>query len=126
MRPISTLATRGALAHDVERSHPISLGKRRKIEDVVNEGVHLEPGAKRHLSDVNQLRRTFAYDLHAEHAPTGGVRDQLEKAVFDGRNLTASKLFETRTSDERRTLCGHRFLFRQPDARHLRNRIDAE
>ena len=54
------------LPHDIERGNAISLGESWKIENVVDETLHLEPRKKRHLTYVDELRRTFAHDLHAE------------------------------------------------------------
>jgi len=55
-----------ALPDDIERGDAVSLGESWEIENVVDETLHLEPCKKRHLTYVDELRRTFAHDLDAE------------------------------------------------------------
>ena len=46
----------------------IHFGKRRVIEDEVDENIERHVGLQRHHSQMNQLGGTFADDLHAEQA----------------------------------------------------------
>ena len=69
------------LLGNVQRCHAVAFGQGGEIKNMVNKGVNIAVGQEPHLTDVDQLGRSFADDLDAKQALTLGISDQLEGAV---------------------------------------------
>src|SRR5271166_3901639 len=114
----------GQAIHAVKRGCLVALGQSGIVEHGIDEIVY---GALQHhhrLSDVHQLRRALADNVHAQDLPRLAVKNQLQPPRRVAAYLSARNLPVVRYAHFVRYVFLGKLLFRLADEGDLRNGID--
>src|SRR5258708_1771348 len=108
----------------VESRNFITFRERWVVEDCIHEIIQLSAQRHHRLTDVQQLARALADDVHAKDRMRHPVEDQLQPSRGIPADLSARNLAIVRHADLVGNVLLGQLLLRLPDKADLRNRID--
>jgi len=80
----------------IQRRALVRLGQRRIVEGVLDEIIERAFQVQHGLTDMHQLRRALAHDMHAQQMPCLDREDHLRQAGVQPHDVPARRLAETR------------------------------
>src|SRR5215467_2002343 len=108
----------------VECGRFVALGQRRIVEHGVHKIFHRPLQRQHSLSDVQELRRAFANNVHTQQLFRIRAENQLQSSGCVSANLSARNLSKVCDADLVRHSGIGQLILRLPDKRNLWNRID--